>query len=254
MPRDDASVIFALVSRRGRAPRASRPCREPLSPWTAQLTEPARRVAAHRWVFLQIYFRARASPRRSADASSRRPSAATVAVVHRRRVVSIFRDTSRAPDPRENALYAHAYATFRGAARSPPCPVRVMCRRDAWPCIRVRGRRREETGSRARFLSFSLSLSLSLSFFLFATIVIHKASPTPVTDDGGRARNRSISEPAAAGFLVAYARRYCAIQRVRKTAERAVVVRDFRASRSLARAICEIPRYFTPSNRKLFLG
>lgn len=34
-----------IAAIRGREPRASRPCWEPFSPWTAQLTEPARRVA-----------------------------------------------------------------------------------------------------------------------------------------------------------------------------------------------------------------
>lgn len=169
----------------GRVPRASRPWGESLSPWTAQLTELARRVA---------------------------PVSFLMDIFHAIRHVSLQRrDVSVGPRSRcsrvhvsycaMDASYSHVcICTCRDSPRS-SCAVRAVAMR-ACACVLLslvlssRPRNRGPCSLPCSWWSSSL------------TRVVTLATPPR------RREIRSISEPAVAGFRVAHTRRYCAILRI----------------------------------------
>lgn len=159
------------------------------------------------------------SPRRRRDAVAREHHGASrrIAFPFSRRASASYHDA-------RNALYAHAYVTFRGAAAGAfPLPI----------CVGVPSRRAR---MRARALAFSVSLSISLFLSCLLstarrdetgtparvpseTIVIHKVSRRFLRRDADAPLHATkpvdFGVRRATDFRVAHPRRYCAIQRRR---------------------------------------
>lgn len=151
MPRDDASVIIARSHRVAGAHRARHVPAESLLARELRSWQSPHDALQRTGEFSYRCFRAPRFTATSADATSRRRRAATVGVAHRE-----FRSSLVARSARENALYAHAYATFR-----PPCLYVSVCRRDdACVCAVLSLSAGDETKlGRVPNLSFSLRRS-----------------------------------------------------------------------------------------------